>query len=131
MTGLAEVQGVTVPGRGSQLRRYRTAYDEKTKTFSDTPHRDWTTDIADAARYMAVVAREIAPPPPPKSERPPGISMSDMTMDEFMDLEEDRGARETRFDAKPRPKTWDPMKEWPEEATNWRLKTRRADFSNL
>jgi hypothetical protein len=57
--------------------------------------------------------------------------MSDMTMDEFMDLEEDRGARETGFDAKPRPKTWDPMKEWPEETTNWPLKTRRADFGNL
>jgi hypothetical protein len=68
------------------LRQYRTAYDEKTKTFSDTPQRDWTTDIARAARYMAIAAREIAPPPPHASERPPGISMSDMTMDEFMDI---------------------------------------------
>src|SRR5271166_3839700 len=42
----------------------------------------------DAARYMAVAAREIAPPPPPASERPPGISMSDMSMDEFMDIED-------------------------------------------
>jgi len=70
------------------LRQYRTAYDEKTKTFSDTPQRDWTTDIADAARYMAVAAREIAPPPPPKSEQPPGIPMSDMTMDQWMDIED-------------------------------------------
>lgn len=46
------------------LRQYRRASDEKAKTFSDTPHRDWTTDIADAARYMAIAAREIAPPPP-------------------------------------------------------------------
>ena len=35
---------------------------EKLKTFADMPRRDWTTDIADAARYMAIVAREIAPP---------------------------------------------------------------------
>ena len=41
------------------LRQYRTEYDERLKTFSDTPPRDWTTDIADAAR---VAAREIAPP---------------------------------------------------------------------
>jgi hypothetical protein len=56
---------------------------------NSAPHRAWTTDIADAARYMAVAAREIAPPPP-ASERPPGISMSDMTMDQFMDLEDIR-----------------------------------------
>jgi len=37
---------------------------------------------------MAIAAREIAPPPPPASERPPGISMADMTMDEFMDIED-------------------------------------------
>src|SRR5271166_896158 len=54
------------------LRQYRTAYDEKLKTFADTPHRDWTTDIADAARYTAIVARHIAPKAPPKAELPPG-----------------------------------------------------------
>ena len=78
------------------LRQYRTAYDEKTKTFSDTPNRDWTTDIADAARYMAVAAREIAPPPPPASERPPGISMAGMTMDRFMDIEDSWSRRPER-----------------------------------
>jgi len=31
------------------LRQYSTAYDEKRKTFADTPHCDWTTDIADTA----------------------------------------------------------------------------------
>ena len=51
------------------LRQYRTAYDEKLKTFADT-------DIADAARYMAIVAREIAPPV--KETKPPvGVSLSD------------------------------------------------------
>jgi hypothetical protein len=76
------------------LRQYRTAYDEKLKTFSDTPHRDWTTDIADAARYMAIAAREIAPPLPPKSEQPPGKQLDRMTMDEFHDcIEEDEPRR--------------------------------------
>jgi hypothetical protein len=37
------------------------------KTLADTPRRDWTTDIADAARYMAIAARENAPPPKPKA----------------------------------------------------------------
>jgi len=40
------------------------------------------------ARYMAVAAREIAPPPPPASERPPGIALPDMTFDQFMDIED-------------------------------------------
>jgi hypothetical protein len=34
------------------LRQYRTEYDERLKTFADTPPRDWTTDTADAARYI-------------------------------------------------------------------------------
>ena len=41
------------------------------------------------------------------------------------------GRAERGFDAKPRPKTLDPMKEWPEETTNWPLKTRRADFEQF
>jgi hypothetical protein len=58
------------------------------RSFADRPHRDWTTDIADAARYMAIVARHIAPKMPPKAELPPGISMDALTMSEFMDLED-------------------------------------------
>jgi phage terminase large subunit len=70
------------------LRQYRTAYDEKLKRFADTPHRDWTTDIDDAARYMAIVAREIAPPA--KETKPPvGVSMSELSMDQFMDIEDE------------------------------------------
>jgi hypothetical protein len=53
------------------LRQYRTEYDERLKTFADTPHRDWTTDIADAARYMAIVARHIAPKAPRRLICPP------------------------------------------------------------
>jgi phage terminase large subunit len=76
------------------LRQYRTVYDERTKTFGDSPRRDWTTDIADAARYMAVAAREISPPPiaPPK---PIGVPLSELTHDQFFELE-DRPTRRER-----------------------------------
>jgi len=78
------------------LRQYRTAYDKKLKTFSDTPHRDWTTDIADAARYMAIVARHIAPKAPPKAELPLGIPLPGLTMDQFMDIEDSWSKRRDR-----------------------------------
>jgi phage terminase large subunit len=76
------------------LRQYRTVYDERTKTFGDSPRRDWTTDIADAARYMAVAAREIAPPPiaPPKVI---GVPLTELTHDQFFELE-DRPQRRER-----------------------------------
>jgi hypothetical protein len=38
---------------------------------------------------MAVAAREIAPPPPPASERPPGKQLDRMSMDEFIDIEDE------------------------------------------
>ena len=76
------------------LRQYRTVYDERTKTFGDSPRRDWTTDIADAARYMAVAAREISPPPiaPPKVI---GVPLTELTHDQFFELE-DRPAKRER-----------------------------------
>jgi len=57
--------------------------DERLKTFADTPHRDWTTDIADAARYTAIVARHIAPKAPPKAELSPGIPLPGVTMGQW------------------------------------------------
>jgi hypothetical protein len=61
-----------------------------------TPHRDWTTDIADAARYMAIAAREIAPPVKETKPPPAGISLPDLTTDQFMDLEDEWSLREER-----------------------------------
>jgi phage terminase large subunit len=75
------------------LRQYRTEYDERTKTFSDSPRRDWTTDIADAARYMAVAAREIAPPPI-AAPKVIGVPLSDLTHDQFFELEDHPKRRE-------------------------------------
>ena len=75
------------------LRQYRTVYDERTKTFGDSPRRDWTTDIADAARYMAIAAREIAPPPV-HARKPIGVPLSDLTHDQFFELEDHPDRRE-------------------------------------
>jgi len=43
------------------LRQYRTDYDAKDKVFRNKPRHDWTSHTADAARYMAIAHREIAP----------------------------------------------------------------------
>jgi hypothetical protein len=51
------------------LRQYRADYDEKRKVFSNKPLHDWTSDYADAMRYLAMAWREIRPKqsaPPPK-----------------------------------------------------------------
>jgi hypothetical protein len=52
------------------LRQYQADYDEKLRTFKDTPRHDWASHTADAMRYLAIAYREIkAPPsPPPKPE---------------------------------------------------------------
>jgi hypothetical protein len=77
------------------IRKYRTAYDKKIKTFSDTPHRDWTTDIADAAIWRSLLVR-LRHRLLPSLSSLRAFRCRDMTMDEFMDLEEDRGARRDR-----------------------------------
>jgi hypothetical protein len=43
------------------LRNYRAEYDEKARTFRKIPKHDWTSHYADAARYMAMAWREMAP----------------------------------------------------------------------
>lgn len=42
------------------LRQYQSEYDEKARTFKDTPKHDWTSHTADAFRYMAMAWRELA-----------------------------------------------------------------------
>lgn len=72
------------------LRQYRSEYDEKLKTFKDKPRHDWTSHTADAARYMAMAWREIAPPKPkpePKFEfvaQPDGSVKSGLTFREII-----------------------------------------------
>ena len=45
---------------------------------------------------MAIVAGHIAPKAPPKAELPPGIPLPDLTMDQFMDLDDSFSRRPER-----------------------------------
>lgn len=51
------------------LKLYRREWDSDKKVFRDKPLHDWTSHAADAARYMAIAWKELAPEPvktPPK-----------------------------------------------------------------
>jgi len=48
------------------LRQYRTEYDEKRKTFRNTPLHDWASHGADSFRYLAVGLPDRAKPQPLK-----------------------------------------------------------------
>ncbi len=61
------------------------------------PHRGRAgQDIADAARYITIVARHIAPKALPKADLPPGVALPDLTMDQFMDIEDSWSKRPDR-----------------------------------
>ena len=40
------------------LKRYRTKYNEERKVFDNKPFHDWTSDFADAFRYLAITKHE-------------------------------------------------------------------------
>lgn len=73
------------------LRQYRADYDEKTKAFKDTPKHDWTSHTADAATYMAMAWRELAPVKEKKPAQPKGIR--DMTFNQLMGQQQKRSER--------------------------------------
>lgn len=52
----------------SALEQYRRQWDDEKKTFRETPLHDWSSNLSDAFRYMAVGWREMptSKPPPPK-----------------------------------------------------------------
>lgn len=59
------------------LKSYHREWDDEDKCFSEVPVHDWSSHTADAARYMATVARyaqeampKPPPPPPPPVARP-------------------------------------------------------------
>ena len=77
------------------LRAYRTEWDEKARAFKKTPDHDWASHGADAWRYLSLSWR--APMREPEEEKVSiGIPLSDMTMDQFMDLEDSWSARRDR-----------------------------------
>jgi phage terminase large subunit len=70
------------------LRSYRTEWDEKARAFKVTPEHNWASHGADAWRYLSLSWR--APMREPEPARVPiGISMSNLTMDQFMDIEDE------------------------------------------
>ena len=50
------------------LRQHRVDYNEKTRAFKKTAKEDWTSDVADAFRYVAMAWKETVEvqEPPPK-----------------------------------------------------------------
>jgi phage terminase large subunit len=82
------------------LRQYRADFDEKLKTFKDTPRHDWASHSADAFRYLAMAYREIAPKPEDKrgnmltigdpSTLPPGVGQ--VTLNDLWSMQK-RGSK--------------------------------------
>src|ERR1700722_17667200 len=69
------------------LRAYRTEWDEKARAFKKTPDHNWASHGADAWRCLSLSWR--APMREPELEKMPiGLPLPDLTMDQFMDLED-------------------------------------------
>jgi hypothetical protein len=74
---------------------YRTEWDEKARAFKKTPEHNWASHGADAWRYLSLSWR--APMREPEEEKVPfGIPLPDLTMDEFMDIEDSWSKQEDR-----------------------------------
>jgi phage terminase large subunit len=78
------------------LRSYRTEWDEKKRAFKITPEHNWASHGADGWRILSLAWRAPMKEPPPPVSFPAGIPLSDLTMDEFMDIEDGWSAREDR-----------------------------------
>ena len=79
----------------SRLRSYRTGWDEKARAFKKTPDHNWASHGADGWRCLSLAWR--APMREPEEEKVPiGLPLPDMTMDEFMDIEDSWSTREDR-----------------------------------
>src|ERR1700728_2766555 len=77
------------------LRSYRTEWDEKARAFKKTPDHNWASPGADAWRYLSLSWR--APMREPEEKKVPiGLPLPDLTMDQFMDIEDSWSAREDR-----------------------------------
>ena len=77
------------------LRSYRTEWDEKARAFKLTPAHNWASHGADGWRYLSLSWR--TPMREPEEEKLPiGLPLPDITMDEFMDIEDGWSTREER-----------------------------------
>jgi phage terminase large subunit len=52
------------------LRQYRVDWDEKTRSFKNTPKHDWTSHAADAFRYLCMAWRYMLAKKEPKPSKP-------------------------------------------------------------
>jgi hypothetical protein len=52
------------------LKQYRKSWDDVNKVFRNAPLHDWTSDFADALRYLAIGLRDKAPKKDTKTRRP-------------------------------------------------------------
>ena len=57
------------------LRQYRTQFNDKTQTFMQRPHHDWTSHASDAFRYLATSIRDGV-----EHRRRPSMAVSDYDM---------------------------------------------------
>lgn len=68
------------------LRQYRADYDEKLRTFKDTPRHDWASHGADSFRYLAMAWREMVPEAAPAKPKTFGIgSHNEVALDDLWD----------------------------------------------
>ena len=74
---------------------YRTEWDEKARAFKKTPDHNWASHGADGWRCLSlswrVPMREAEP-----RKVPIGLPLPDVTMDQFMDIEDGWSMREDR-----------------------------------
>jgi phage terminase large subunit len=77
------------------LRSYRTEWDEKARAFKKTPEHNWASHGTGGWRCLSLSWR--APMREPEPEKVPiGLPLPDLTMDQFMDIEDGWSAREER-----------------------------------
>ncbi len=77
------------------LRSYRTEWDEKARAFKLTPAHNWASHGADGWRYLSISWRAPMREPEPE-QKPAGISLPGLTMDQLMDLEDSWSTRRDR-----------------------------------
>jgi phage terminase large subunit len=78
------------------LRSYRTEWDEKARAFKKTPDHNWASHGADGWRCLSLSWRAQMREPEKEEKVPVGIPLPDLTMDQFMDIEDGWSMREDR-----------------------------------
>ena len=75
------------------LRAYRRKFNELTKSFSDSPLHDWSSNGADAFRYMALVCNESEVVKEQIKKQAPIIKAPEYTLDDLFKANESGGKK--------------------------------------